>query len=240
MVDTHCHIIPKIDDGAKSVEDSIKLIKEAKEAGFTDVIFTPHHITNYYEATPTEINMLTTTLQNVALKNNINIRFHSGMEIYTCEELVEKLKQGKLLTLANSNYMLVELPMNSKLIYATEILSVIKSLGYTVIIAHPERYSYVQEDINYAKDLVDNDFLLQCNYASIIGFYGAHAKETLKKLLKLNLVSFFGTDVHRPNSIYNDMPKIIRKLEKILPQDKLYKITTQNPQMIIDNKTWDF
>ena len=156
------------------------------------------------------------------------------------KEIVEKIKEGKLLTLANSNYILVELPLNSKLVYAIEILSVVKSLGYTVIIAHPERYSYVQENINYARELVDNDFLLQCNYASIMGFYGAYAKETLKKLLKLNLVSFFGTDVHRPNTIYKDMPKIIKKLEKELSKEKLFEITNQNPKMIIENKIWDF
>ena len=211
-----------------------------KKLGFTDIIFTPHHLTDFFETKPNEIDMLTTTMQKVAKKNNININFYSGMEVYTCEDLVEKIKEGKLLTLANSNYILVELPMSSKLIYAIEILTVVKRLGYTVIIAHPERYSYVQEDINYAKELVDNDFLLQCNYASIIGFYGTYAKETLKKLLKLNLVSFFGTDVHRPNTIYKDMPKIIKKLEKVLSKEKLYEITIQNPIMIIENKIWDF
>ena len=162
------------------------------------------------------------------------------MEVYTCEDLVEKIKDQKLLTLANSNYILVELPMNSKLIYATEILSVVKSLGYTVIIAHPERYSYIQEDINYAKELVDNDFLLQCNYSSLIGYYGSNAKETVKELLKHNLVSFLGTDVHRTNTIYKDIPKIIKKLEKVLSKEKIYDITIHNPKMIIENKLWDF
>ena len=87
-------------------------------------------------------------------------------------------------------------------------------VDYQVIIAHPERYKFVQEDIEYAKKWVENGCLLQANYGSIVELYGKEAKKTLKKLLKLDLISFLGTDTHKQGTIYKQMPQILKKLKK--------------------------
>lgn len=236
MIDIHTHIIPNIDDGSKSVEETFELIKEAEEAGFTDIILTPHYITNYYETPGSEVRFWTESLQNIINQKGIKVQLHSGMEIYIFEELGELLRSGQIITLANSNYVLIEFPMNTTMRNVEQILFIIRNMGYKVIIAHPERYKCIQDNAEYAMQLVEEGCLLQSNYGSIVDIYGKEAKKTVKQLLKMNLVSFLGTDTHKQGTIYSAMPQILKKLKKIITEEKLYEITTKNPKKILDNQ----
>lgn len=236
MIDIHAHIIPNIDDGSKSVEETFNLINEAKEAGFTDIILTPHYITNYYETPGAEVKFWTEALQKIANEKNLKINLHPGMEIYISEELNDLAKDGTVITLANSNYILIEFPMNTTMRNADEILFIMRNMGYKIIIAHPERYKCIQENIEYAMQLVEEGCMLQSNYGSIVDIYGKEAKKTLKKLLKMDLVSFFGTDTHKEGTIYQIMPQILKKLRKTISEEKLYEITTENPRKILENQ----
>lgn len=236
MIDVHTHIIPNIDDGSKNVEETFKLINEAKEAGFTDIILTPHYITNYYETPGTEVNFWTESLQKIVNEKNLGLKLHSGMEIYISDEISELVKNGTIITLAGSKYILIEFPMNTKMKSVDEILFIMRNMGYKVIIAHPERYKYIQDNVEYAMQLVEEGCMLQSNYGSIVDIYGKEAQKTLKKLLKMNLVSFLGTDTHKEGTIYQIMPKILKKLRKIIPEEKLYELTTENPRKILENK----
>lgn len=239
MIDIHTHIIPNIDDGSKSVEETFKLINEAKEAGFTDIILTPHYITNYYETPGAEVKFWTESLQKIVDEKNLGVKLHSGMEIYISEELSELVRNGTVITLANSKYVLIEFPMNTIMRNVDEILFIMRNMGYKVIIAHPERYKCIQENIEYAMQLVEEGCMLQSNYGSIVDMYGKEAKKTLKKLLKMNLVSFLGTDTHKEETIYKVIPKILKKLKKVISEEKLYEITTLNPRKILDNQDQD-
>lgn len=239
MIDIHTHIIPNIDDGSKSVEETFKLINEAKEAGFTDIILTPHYITNYYETPGAEVKFWTESLQKIVDEKNLGVKLHSGMEIYISEELSELVRNGTVITLANSKYVLIEFPMNTIMRNVDEMLFIMRNMGYKVIIAHPERYKCIQENIEYAMQLVEEGCMLQSNYGSIVDMYGKEAKKTLKKLLKMNLVSFLGTDTHKEETIYKVIPKILKKLKKVISEEKLYEITTENPRKILDNQDQD-
>lgn len=236
MIDVHTHIIPNIDDGSKSVEETFNLINEARNAGFTDVILTPHFITNYYETPGAEVKFWTESLQKIIDEKNIKIKLHSGMENYISEELSELAKNGTVLTLADSRYILIEFPMNTTMRNADQILFVMRNMGYKVIIAHPERYKCIQDNIEYAMQLVEEGCLLQANYGSIVDIYGKEAKKTLKQLLKMDLISFLGTDTHKEGTIYQIMPQILKKLKKVITEEKLYEITTENPRKIIENR----
>lgn len=236
MIDVHTHIIPNIDDGSKSVEETFKLIQEAEEAGFTDIILTPHYITNYYETPGSEVKFWTESLQNIINQKGIEIKLHSGMEIYIFEELGELLRNGQIITLANSNYVLIEFPMNTTMRNVEQILFIVRNMGYKVIIAHPERYKCIQDNTEYAMQLVEEGCLLQANYGSIVDIYGKEAKKTLKQLLKMDLISFLGTDTHKESTIYKLIPQILKKLKKVITEEKLYEITTKNPKKILENK----
>jgi len=130
----------------------------------------------------------------------------------------------------------MELPLNSNVKYAEEVIFHLKSLGIIPIIAHPERYSYIQKDITEVENLIKQGCLIQSNFGSIIGIYGKEAKKTLYKLLKQDLVHFLGSDCHKTNTIYQNMRKIMKELNKTISREQIMKITVKNPKMILENK----
>lgn len=158
------------------------------------------------------------------------------MEIYISEELDELVRNGTVITLANSKYILIEFPMNTTMRNVDQILFVLRNMGYKIIIAHPERYKYIQDNIEYAMQLVEEGCMLQSNYGSIVDIYGKEAKKTLKKLLKMDLISFLGTDTHKQGTIYSIMPQILKKFKKVISEEKLYEITTENPKKILEDQ----
>lgn len=235
MIDFHSHIIPNIDDGSSSLEESVNLIKEAEKAGFTAIISTSHYIEGYYDYNQEERKKYLENLYN-AENNDKNVKLYLGSEIYITEDMFELIEQEKASTINNSRYILFELPMNSKTFLAKEIVYRAIEKGYLPIIAHPERYTYVQEDINYARELSNMGALFQSNYGSIIGMYGNHAKKTIYKLLEDDLIQFLGSDVHREGQIYNKVPKILKKLEKVISKKKIEELTQINAEKVLNNE----
>ena len=232
MIDFHSHILPNIDDGSSSIEESINILKEAKEAGFTKIISTSHYIEEYYESDEKE---RTELLKNIE-KNYQDIELYLGNEIYITDQMIELVKEGKASTINNSKYILFELPMNTKTMLTKEMIYRIIENGYTPIIAHPERYNYVQGYPEYVEELAEMGAMFQANYGSIIGMYGEKAKKTVKKLLKQDLIQFLGSDVHRTNQIYPLIPKAIKKISKVISEEKIKELTVMNPQKVLDNE----
>ena len=214
MVDIHSHLIPNVDDGSKSVEETFMLIKEADRAGITDIILTPHYIVNSYEQNANTLILLKDKLQQILDKDKINVKLHIGMEVYITDNLIDLLKQNKLLTLANSKYLLMELPLNTNVQYLDMVIFKLIENNIIPIIAHPERYKFVQEDPSKVRELIDSGCLIQSNIGSILGIYGKKAKKTIKYLLKNDLINFIATDTHRKNTIYPLLEKGIKKIEK--------------------------
>ena len=141
MIDFHSHILPNIDDGAKNIDESINLIKEAKIAGFTDIISTSHYLENYYESNAEERYDLIKELK----KYNVDVDIHIGSEIYVSENIVDLIKENKASSINNSRYVLFELPMNNNVLYLKEVIFRLMENDFIPIIAHPERYSFVQK-----------------------------------------------------------------------------------------------
>lgn len=236
MIDIHSHLIPNVDDGAKSIDETFELIQEAKNAGFSDIILTPHYMINGYEPDARELIIWKEKLQEILNKENISVNLHIGMEVYIAEDIVDLIKQNKILTLAESKYLLMELPLNTSVKYLDEVIFKLLENNITPIIAHPERYKCVQENPNIVEQLKEKECMIQSNYASILGFYGKTAQKTLKYLLKNNLVDFFGTDTHRKNTIYPEIEKANKKIKKIIGEEKLKELTVINARKILENK----
>lgn len=233
MIDFHSHILPGIDDGSRNLEQSIQIINEAKNAGFTKIISTSHYMENYYECNEEKRKKLLEQVQ----KSTYGIELYLGNEIYITNNIVQLLKNGQASSINNSKYVLFEFPLTqTKPMNDKEVIYRLVENGYIPIIAHPERYPFVQANPKYLFELSDMGALFQANYGSIIGMYGIKAKRTLKRLLKENLISFFGSDVHRTNQVYIKMPQILKKLKRILSDDKIREFTEINPQKVLDNK----
>ena len=240
MIDIHSHIIPNVDDGARSVEETFNILKEAQEAGFTDVILTSHFLLNYYETNAQELIFWKEKLQEVLKKQGTKINLHSGMEIYITNQMEELLENKKILTLANSRYILIELPLATNVKYFDYVVYYLEAKGIKPIIAHPERYKCVQKDPDIVEEYIEKGCLIQCNYGSIVNLYGREAEKTIKTLLKKNQVHFLGSDVHRENGTYLIILDAIKKIRKIIGENKINELTTINPKKILQNEEWQY
>lgn len=232
MIDFHSHILPNIDDGSRSLNETIHILKEAQKAGFTKIISTSHYIDGYYEANEDQ----RAKLLNEVKENFQGMELYLGNEIYITNQMTDLLSEKKASTINNSKYVLFELPMNTKAMDVKEVVFRLMEKGYVPIIAHPERYKYVKENIEYVRELADMGVLFQSNYGSSIGMYGKKAQKTQKKLLEEGLIQFFGSDVHTVEQVYTKMPKILKKLRKIISEEELEQFSTVNPQKVLNNE----
>ena len=239
MIDIHSHLIPNLDDGSKSIENTFEAFEEASNVGFTDIILTSHYKAEYYETKPVELTFWKDELQKILDSKQENLKLHSGMEIYISEALPDLIEKGKLLKLANSKYMLIELPINSKVNYLDYIIYYLETVGIKLILAHPERYRIVQEKPELIEEWVKKGCLIQCNFGSILGMYGSTCKKMMKHLLKKDLVHFVASDCHNQGGIYLKVPKAVKKIEKLIGKEKTYKITTLNQQKILKSEEWN-
>lgn len=238
MVDTHNHILFDIDDGCTNIEESIILLKKMELQGFNKVILTPHyiegteHISNNLEK-EYKLNLLKEKLK----ESKINIELYLGNEIFITNNIVELLKNDDVSSVNKSRYVLIELPFKNEIIGLTDILYELKYNKLIPIIAHPERYTYFQNDVSKIASLREEGILFQVNYSSILGLYGRGAKKTIKYLLKNGYVDFFGTDVHRITKTYvlDNFKKIEKKIIRIIGLEE-YKRIIKNGEKIIDNK----
>ncbi len=237
MIDMHTHILPEIDDGARSMEQTILMLKEAKKAGFSQIITTSHYIENEYDVPKNDRDIIIDAIQESIDNEKINIKLYNGAEAYISDVLVDLVNENIVPTLADSRYVLFELSLSgSKVLYLNQVIEDLITNRYTPIIAHPERYEMVQNNPNIAVEWVKKGVLLQSNYASIIERYGRKCKQTLLKLLEANAIHFLGTDCHRPDTIYTQMEEIISEFEKEIGKEKLEELSTVNPKKVLSNE----
>lgn len=239
MIDFHTHILPNIDDGSRSIDETFNLIKEAKEVGFEGIVLTSHYIENYYETDVPErdvwVKAITENLQAKGIETNLYL----ANEIYISDNMMRLLEEGKASTINNSCYVLFELPLNSEPLNLYDVIYSLQENKLIPILAHPERYSYVQKEPELVYDLIEKGCLMQSNYGSIIGQYGVKAEFIVRKFFENNMIHFLGSDVHRKNSIYPKIPFALEKIREIVGEQKLEELTTINPKLVLANKKID-
>jgi len=211
FIDVHSHILPGIDDGAGNIAESRLLIAQLRSEGAEAIICTPHFIPNTKSVSPKEENKaLLDELQELEPRTNLYL----GNELYIDEDLDVFLKKGRASSLANSKYILVELPMSGCYSDYEDILNYLNR-KYKVILAHPERYESFQKDFKKIDRLAELGIVFQCNYGTLMGQYGKKAEKTLKKILKKRYAFCFGSDIHhiRENDYYKHaIEKLFKKV----------------------------
>lgn len=241
MLDFHSHILPNIDDGSRSIEETINLIKEARDAGFEGISLTSHYFEGYYETGKAEREVLLQILKEQLKNKGIDINLYLSNEIYLTDNMMQLLIDGKASTINDSSYVLFELPLNA----TTEpmnMYNVVYSLQQNKLIpvlAHPERYACVQKDPNLVYDWIEQGLLMQSNYCSILGRYGKKAQFIVKKLLENDMVHFLGSDVHQQDTLYKKIPIAIKEIKNIIGEEKFNKISTINPELAVSNRRID-
>lgn len=240
MIDFHTHILPNIDDGARSIEETIQLTQEAQKVGFEAIIATSHYMEGYYETDVPEREVLINILYQKLQEEKSNMKLYLGNEVYLSEDMISLLEEGKASTINDTSYVLFEMPLNIEPLNLYHVIHEMKQCKLIPILAHPERYTFIQQDSELIYDLLEQGVLMQANYASIIGYYGSKAQIIVKKFLENNMIHFLGSDVHRPNTIYPRIPEILEKIEQIIGKEKLEELTTINPKLVLQNKRIDF
>lgn len=239
MIDFHSHILPNVDDGSKSVEETFELLKEAKKAGFNSIISTSHYIEKYYEVVSSEREIWIKALSENLQKENINLKLYLGNEVYITENMINLLKDGKINTINNTNYMLFEFPLNAKPMNMYDIIYDLLEYKIIPVLAHPERYSFIQKEPEIVYDLIQKGVLMQANYGSILGLYGEKAQIIVKKFLENDMIHFLGSDVHKKNSIYTKIGQALNEIKFIVGEEKLKELTTINPSLVLKNEKID-
>ena len=235
MTDIHSHILFNLDDGSKSIDESVELLKKMESVGFNNVILTPHYIKNTdYKSNNVQKLEKLEMLKNAVKKNNININIYLGNEIFIDDEIIELVKDNKIYSLNNSKYLLIEIPFHNQILNLEDILYEIKYNGYIPIIAHPERYTYFQKNYKLVQKLKDDGILFQSNYSSILGDYGSSSKKLIKKLLKDGYVDYLGTYIHHINKTFtlDNFEKIIKKIKKITGEDYFKQIVSNCEDLV--------
>lgn len=219
-VDIHCHVLPGVDDGSQDIEESLEMLHIAADNGITDMILTPHYKKGRVGTPRQQIGELISELQNLAWQEGIEINLYPGTEIYYNSSLEEKLENGWLSRMNDTDYVLVEFSPMDTFQYIKNAIDDVFSLGYRPIIAHVERYQCMLGKVENVKVLHDMGCRIQVNAGSVAGNYGLPTKWFLKKLLKLHLVDYLGTDAHNTEGRKPEMEKCAKLVRKYC--DKQY------------------
>ena len=255
MIDIHCHILPGVDDGAKTMEEALLILQKAERAGITDIVLTPHYMRGtVYNAGNVKKWKIYQELKECAKKAGIKINLYLGNEVYIDEHLPQMLggydfgrkkETGKadgpngtkdiyeLATLNSRKYVLVEFPVQTKDKSAVKTLFTLVQDGFIPVIAHPERYHYVQEDPSQVDQFLQMGCKLQGDYLALTGKYGKRAEKTLKKLLQEDKIFCLASDIHKGTDSYK-LDFVTKKLGKILKNsDKVKQLLHDNPAAMI-------
>lgn len=196
MVDVHSHLIPGIDDGSSSMEESLDLISNMSALGYQKVITTPHVMNDFYPNTTEDIRIQLKRLRTHVDKAGIDMELEAAAEYYLDEHFMQMLEDKKELLTFGDNYLLFETSFLNEPAYLHEGIFQIISNGMKPVMAHPERYVFIQNRPEMLEDLMDRGLLLQINTISLTGYYSKAAKKLAELLIDEKAVSFLGTDCH--------------------------------------------
>ncbi len=196
--DLHSHLIPGIDDGSKTMKDSITLIRELWDLGYRKLITTPHIMNDYYKNTPEIILSGLDNLRAELTKQGIKMEIEAAAEYMLDDGFMDKLEAGDLLTFGNK-FVLVEMSYIEEPPNLNAMFFELQTNGYQVVLAHPERYNYWHHDFSKYQDLFDRNVYLQMNINSLTGWYSPESKNIAERLIENKLISFLGSDLHNQN-----------------------------------------
>ena len=222
QTDMHSHLVPGIDDGAPDIESSVQLIKGMAELGYKKLITTPHIMWDIYKNTTEDIAQRFEKLKQRIAAENMDIKIEVAAEYFLDGYVKDLLVQKKPLLTIKDNMVLVEFSMASEPIDLKEILFEMQMQGYQPVIAHPERYSYHEKNLDFFDIMRSSGYLFQLNILSLAGLYGKSAKNLAHQFIKQNYYDLAGTDLHNPLHLraLND-PSINFEMQKLLDSGTL-------------------
>lgn len=228
MNDIHNHLLYGIDDGARSFYESINLLRYYESVGVRSIMLTPHFINeSRYCSNNEEKRKLIDSI-----KDKTSIKLYMGNEVYISDKIIELINSGDICTLNGSKYILIELPLRSRLNNYQDIIFVLINNDYVPILAHPERYHYLE--LEELIKLHEMGCLFQGNLGSLLGRYGKSSKNNLILFLKKKMIYVMGSDSHR-NCVNIDLG--LEKLKQIVDDRYYNELIYDNFDKIVNNET---
>ena len=238
MIDMHSHILWDMDDGADSLEESLSMATIALEQGIRTIVATPHCIDEVdFEAFAKKVKKRCQLLKEALDKRKIPVNIVPGVEVYMDLEILDRPELDKL-TIGETHYILVEMPMGEVPRYAEDFLYHLQLKGFTPIIAHPERNRGIIEQPNILARFIELGSLTQINTGSISGFFGPKVQESARILLTHNMGHMLGTDAHSNRRRGPYMKEAVELLYEWLGRDMADRIIYDNPKRILKGDTF--
>ena len=236
MVDIHSHILPGIDDGPRSIDESLRMLQIAAEAGTTDIVATPHSNAEF----PFRPELIQETLGPLRSAMKDRIRIHSGCDFHmSYDNIQDALSQPAKYTINNRCYLLVEFSEASILQKTKEIFGKLIGAGMIPVITHPERNALLQKRFQDLRQWVEDGCMVQVTGQSLLGVFGRSAKQYADLLLEKNLVHFIASDAHdcehRPPRLDDSYAYVAHKLSRA-DADRIFR---EYPQRVIDGDPID-
>ena len=215
--DIHSHLIPGIDDGAQTIDDSLQLVRRMHAMGFTKLVTTPHIQSEFYKNTPEIILSGLLKLQDAIDAENIPVQVEAAAEYLLDDGFEDKMNAGNLLSFSDK-YILVELSYYNPHPNLKSFVFNLQVDGYKVILAHPERYTYWFSDFGKYEDLKERGVFFQLNTVSLANYYPEPIKKFSEKLIERNMIDFIGSDMHNM--------RYMEAMEKSLNEKALAKLVS--------------
>lgn len=237
MIDIHNHLLPSIDDGPPTLDDSLDMADIAASSGVDTVILTPHcnipdYFDNYY--TPT-LMLAFQNLQSAIRQSHIPLQVLPGMEVFTTDHISDLIRRHQLIGLNLSDYMLIEFDFAAHPHRINARLQDIRQNGIIPIVAHPERYECIQDAPYIAEAWLKSGCLLQCNKGSFLGSFGRHAEIAAHFMLEHRMISFIASDAHRATIRTPQMQEIYQYIAHEFSDDTAHHLMYDNPLHVCRN-----
>lgn len=232
IIDVHAHILPGIDDGSRSMEETLQLIQLSAEQGVTAIIATPHYSRRRENRGLRE---LAEEVRQQVRRWNPEFQIYLGQETYYHEELVERLRGGQGYTLADTRYVLVEFDTGTSYQNLYRGLRKLTGAGYVPVLAHMERYGCLREP-GRVEELAGSGCWLQMNYESLVGHWFSREVRWCRKQVQDGWIHLLGTDMHRMDFRPPELAKAMEWMRGQLPQDRIADLTYRNASRILGSR----
>jgi protein-tyrosine phosphatase len=237
MIDLHCHILPGLDDGARTLEDALEMARIAWNDGIQTIVATPHLYRGFASDSFTSVQEKKKELEEALRKTDVGVEIKPGAEVHISHNLIGEIRKNRTnLVLNGSSYMFVEFPPGHIYPGAKNLFFDLMSEGITPIIAHPERNSAFTDYPGLLFDLVQMGALAQANSGSFSGLYGDRPLEFARRLLEWNLVHFIASDGHSPRSLPPRLSEAAREVENFAGREKAIPLVNDNPGAVLEDR----
>ncbi len=233
--DIHTHLLPGVDDGSATMEETISMVKIALSQGIKTIIATPHYAVGRRNRSVEELQKLREKVEQEAKKLDENVRILLGNELYYSDSIDQELNEKRALTLAGTRYVLVEFSFGENYRSIYRGMDKLIHSGYIPILAHVERYSHLYKRDELISELIKMGCYIQMNCNSLMGSILNGRAYYNRKLIDSGMVHFLGSDCHDHRIRVPYMKKTVQMLKKKCDKDIVHQIVYENPCVFLEN-----